>query len=104
MGCDYYIDKHLWIYDNDNIVITSICLAHDRGYFYDNDDDDDSEKSIQEQLKPSMKPMLIYENNVFCKPAFESKYKSLVLQHLPKDKTWEDISKIVKRESRYERD
>jgi len=60
------------------------------------------EKSIQEQLEPKMKPISIYLNDVFCKPSFGEKYKSLILQHLPKDKVWEDIDKIVKKESRYE--
>lgn len=101
MGCDYYIDKNLYIYYKNNSNITFILLEHDQGYFYDKDDDDDDYK---EQLKPRMKPVSIYLNDAFCKPHFEEKYKSLILQHLPIDKVWKDIFKIVKKESRYERD
>ena len=73
----------------------------------DSDEEDYAEKrakSIAEQLEPRMKPILIYENSVFCKPNFEEKYKDLILHHLPNDKTWADILKVVKTESRYERD
>ena len=51
-----------------------------------------------------MKPIVIYKDDVFCKPSFEDKYKNMILHHLPIDKTWEDIAKVVKKESRYERD
>lgn len=110
MGCDYYIDTNLYIYYNNDNNRTDILLHHERGYFYEMNIDSDEEdyeektkKSIQEQLKPRMKPILIYENSVFCKPNFEEKYKDLILHHLPTDKVWEDILKIVKKESRYER-
>ena len=108
MGCDYYIYKKLYIYYKNDRNTTLILLEHDRGYFYEINIDEDEEdyeekieKSIQEQLEPKMKPISIYLNDVFCKPSFEEKYKSLILQHLPRDKVWEDIVKIVKKESRY---
>ena len=74
-------------------------------YFYDGDsDEEDYENSIQKQLRPGMMPLMIYENHAFCKPLFDTKYKDIVLRHLPEENTWEDIAKIVKKESRYERD
>jgi predicted ABC-type ATPase len=111
MGCDYYINIHLFIcYKNDRNK-TRIPLSQERGYFYDinmdSDEEDYEEKmaeSVAKQLEPRMKPIIIYENSVFCKPIFEDKYKDLIIHHLPDDKTWADIAKIVKKESRYERD
>ena len=111
MGCDYYIYKKLCIYLKNSDKNFDIELETERGYFYDINMDSDEEdyeekmaKSIAEQLEPRMKPILIYENSVFCKPNFEEKYKDLILHHLPNDKTWADIFKIVKKESRYERE
>lgn len=112
MGCDYYIDADLVVYyKNGSNERTYIPLQHERGYFYDTNIDSDEEgydekmaKSIAEQLEPRMKPIVIYKNDVFCKPNFEDKYKNMILHHLPNDKTWEDIAKVVKKESRYERD
>jgi len=111
MGCDYYIDKDLILFFHNDSSRKYIQLEHNRGYFYDiNIDSDDEdyarrqEDSEKEQLTPKMKPILIYENNNFSKPIFEEKYKQLILQNLPKDKTWTDIKKIMKSESRYERD
>jgi hypothetical protein len=53
---------------------------------------------------PSMEPILIYKNNSFSKPIFEEKYKNFIIQNLPENKTWTDIKKIMKKESRYERE
>lgn len=33
MGCDYYVDKDLDIYDND-IIFSSINLEHEKGYYW----------------------------------------------------------------------
>jgi len=104
MGCDYYIDTDLVVYyKNSSNYKTYILLQHERGYFYDISVDSD-EEGIQEQLEPRMKPIVIYKNDVFCKPSFEDKYKNMIIHHLPSDKTWADIAKVVKKESRYERD
>ena len=35
MGCDYYIDKSLYIYDYDNMPFSSIKLEHNIGYYSD---------------------------------------------------------------------
>jgi len=111
MGCDYYIDKDLILFFH-NDFRRNINLEQDRGYFYeiniDSDEEDyerKQEESVKKQLTPQMKPILIYENNQFSKPVYEEKYKDLILHYLSKwDKTWTDIQKIVKSESRYERD
>lgn len=112
MGCDYYIDTDLILFFYNDYCRQYIHLEQNRGYFYDiNIDSDDEdyerkqEESIKEQLTPKMKPIIIYENNTFSKSSFEEKYKDLILHHLLIwDKTWTDILKIVKSESRYERD
>lgn len=108
MGCDYYIDKDIDIYFQDN-TRHSINLEHNRGYFYDDEDEDeenyDYEKSIQKQLEPGMKPILLYKDHSFCNNAFEIKYKNLIDYELSKiGKTWIHVIKIIKAESRYERD
>ena len=45
MGCDYYIDKNLYIYDKSDTVLSYINLEKQKCYFweYDDDDDDDSD-------------------------------------------------------------
>jgi hypothetical protein len=112
MGCDYYIEKDLVIYYNDNNYISSINLSSERGYFYDinyDEDEEDYEKkyneSINKQLKPSMTPIIIYIDNNFNNESLEKKYKKIIEDELKKDnKKWESIKKIMKEEHRYERE
>ena len=111
MGCDYYIDKDIIIYFQDNSR-HSINVENERGYFYDIDIDEDEddyekeyEKSIQTQLEPKMKPIILYTDHSFCNNAFELKYKNLIDYELLRiGKTWVHIVKIKKVEYRYERD
>jgi hypothetical protein len=112
MGCDYYICKYLYIYYlNDNIP-SSILLSTERGYFYYpniDSDDENYEKINQEytinQLKPSIKPIVIYENGIFYTEFHETKYKDLIEGELNSTKKkWEGINRITKEEVRYERD
>lgn len=109
MGYDYYIDKNLYIFFINTYQYKLINLDHNRCYFYEIDIDSDDEdykkrkeESETEQLMPSMKPILIYEKYTFSKPIFEEKYKDLILQNLPENKTWGDIKKIMRKEIRYE--
>jgi|LauGreStaDraftv2_3_1035109.scaffolds.fasta_scaffold69441_2 hypothetical protein len=115
MGCDYYIDKTLYIFyhneNNSNSDFSTIELSHDKGYFYyPNLDEDDIdydkiiEKSINDQLTSNMKPIILYSNNVFTDVKYEKKYKTLIESNMTKGKKWEDIKEIKKKESRYERD
>lgn len=112
MGCDYYIDKNLYIYDNNNIIFASINLQHQRGYYWfysllDEDEDGyDKElaKYIKETLEPNMEPILIYNNNSFNKLSFENKYKKMIEYELNSyNKTLNEVNKIIKIENRYER-
>ena len=114
MGCDYFIDKDLYIYYKNNKV-TFINIDHEKGYFYEIDIDVDEEQydkkydeCIREQLKPRMKPIIIYKNNNFINSNLETKYKKLIEDSINNKilnkNIWEDIIKIVKKESRYERD
>lgn len=113
MGCDYYIEKHIYIYFNDNTNSRAdILLERNYGYFYDIDIDEDEdyyeekyERCIREQLQPKMKPIVLYKDYSFCNNTFELKYKNLVETELSKiGKTWIDIQKIMKGECRYERE
>jgi chromosomal replication initiation ATPase DnaA len=116
MGCDYYICKDLEInfkYGD----YTMINLERDSGYFHFSLDEDDPDydtkyqEYIEETLKPRMKPITIYEDNAFESKKLEDKYKSLIEEELETynknrsiKKEWKDIIKIVKIETRYERD
>ena len=107
MGCDYYIDKDLYIYDYKNQLISYINLEHIGQYYtyYDlDDDDDDYEEYTKKLLKPFMKPIIIFTNNTFNKSSFEKKYRKLIDNELNiNNKTWLDVNKIIKKEERYER-
>jgi hypothetical protein len=112
MGCDYYIDKDLHIYDYNNIVFSHINVHHERGYYWftpslDEDEDgyDDEFSEYQKRmLEPMMKPIVIYSKNTFNKLSFEEKYKNIVECQLNlHNKTWDDVNKIIKIEHRYER-
>jgi hypothetical protein len=111
MGCDYYIEKYLYIYYKDKST-DYIKLSTDRGYFYlpDDLDEDDPDfeikynELIRLQLKPRMKPLIIYQDNEFITNFLENKYRPIVEQNMKNGKYWIDIEKIIKKESRYERD
>lgn len=112
MGCDYYIDKNLNIYDYNNNLLSLINLEHNRGYFsnysfLDEDEEgynDDILENIRRQLEPDMKPIEIYSNNKFNKLSFEIKYKFLVECELNAcNYKWDDVNVIIKTEERYER-
>jgi hypothetical protein len=112
MGCDYYIDKELHIYDCSDVVLSYVRLEHERGYYWFSstlDEDEDGyetefERYRQESLTPRMKPIVIYSKNAFRKVSFENKYKQLIDDELDSlNKTFDDVSRIVKIENRYER-
>ena len=112
MGCDYYIDKDLYIYYYNDKIFSTINLEHERGYYWfmsilDEDEEGyDTELSqyIKHKLEPSMKPITIYENTTFNKVSFENKYKKIIENELIiRNKTWVDVNKILKIENRYER-
>jgi chromosomal replication initiation ATPase DnaA len=112
MGCDYYIDKDLELYDYNNNILSHINLEHEKGYYWfvsilDEDEDGYDEEYtlyIKEKLEPSMKPIVIYSNNSFNKLSFENKYKEIIENELKfLNKTWNHINNIIKVENRYER-
>jgi len=110
MGCDYYIDKDLHIYDYNNIIFSYINLEHERGYWYDlfDEDEDGYEERLRqykdERLEPQMAPIIIYSNKSFNKLSLEYKYKKIIEDDLKSfNKTLNDVSKIIKIENRYER-
>ena len=58
----------------------------------------------KKELEPTMNPIVIYSNNSFNKLSFEKKYKIQIEYELNDfKKSWNDISKIIKIETRYER-
>ena len=112
MGCDYYIDKDLHIYDYNDIEISYINIEHESGYYWfistlDEDEDGYDDKVAQykkQALEPTMKPIVIYSNNTFNKLSFENKYKEMIEIEIKRfNKTLNDVDKIIKVENRYER-
>jgi hypothetical protein len=119
MGCDYYISKFLKIKFVNSTFELMITLERDTGYYsfsMDEDDPDYDEKYeeyIKETLQPGMKPIVIYEYDIFTSKKLEDKYKPLIDAELERynnscgmihRKEWKDIREISKRERRYERD
>jgi len=112
MGCDYYILKLLHIYYNDNEYL-EVEIDRKRKYYdfnedeYDEDDENYEEKIndyVKFTLTPKLFPIIIYINNRFKKNDFETKYKDVVENEINKyDKTWKEITKILKVEERRER-
>ena len=111
MSCDYYIDKNLCIYDYNDEIFSYINLEHEKRYFFISalDEDEDSYDTelaeyIENTLEPSMKPIVIYSNNIFHKLSFENKYKKIIENDIKRfNKTLNDVQKIVKIEDRYNR-
>ena len=110
MGCDYYIEKYLYICYKDKTK-DYITLSIDRGYFYfselDEDDPDYETKNnelISLQLEPRNKPLIIYQKDEFVTNLLENKYRPIVERNIQNGKSFLDIKKIIKKESRYERD
>ena len=110
MGCDYYIEKGLYItlLNGDYIWIH---LSSEKGYFMDDfldEDEDDYEEKVKkfkkESLTPEMKPIIIFENKHYLKEMFYEKYNSCIEQYIFREKyTWEDVLIIKKVEKRNER-
>lgn len=115
MGCDYYIVVNLYIYFNDNEYnyLTIELERHKCYYYYDEYGEYDEYNKYREEkldeytkstLRPTMKPMIIYDNHNFTKLSFETMYKSLVENKInERNKKWSDVKKIIKVERRYER-
>ena len=110
MGCDYYILKVLHIYYNETDYL-DFELNREKGYYYysyDSDEENYEDKVseyINDILTPKMKPIMLYENNNFIQPSFETKYKTIVDNEINKNNMrWGHIHKIVKVEERYERE
>lgn len=108
MGCDYYIQKILRIYFEDNDYL-SFVVDRERGYYFNiyDEDEEDYETKLNEYIKecltPKMDPIIIYDNQ-FKNSTYETKYKSIV-ENFMKDcgRLFSDITKIIKVEVRSER-
>jgi hypothetical protein len=95
--------------DNDDEYLT-LEIDNQRGYYhiiYDEDDDYEIKVNeyIKECLTPSIQPIIIYDNK-FIKPNYETKYKYIVeqfMEHYGNGKKFNNITKIIKVEERYER-
>jgi len=117
MGCDYYIEKNLYIYYKDN-SIGYINLKKDRGYFYEIHHDMTVDLSLYNSsvevrnilkkyhLEPKEMPCLIYSHGNFTNKDLSKKYKMILEYEMMNHdyKTWDDINHIVVIEERYKRD
>jgi hypothetical protein len=118
-SCDYYITKVLQLYYNDNNdnnynndnKYEEIELKREKGYYcYDlyDEDEENYEEMINDYknsiLIPQAKPIILYMNGNFNKPASEEKYKPRIdYELISMKKKWSDITKIIKVEKRFAR-
>jgi len=117
MGCDYYIEKNLYIYYNDN-SFNYINLKRDRVYYSDIINHDfsmsikspDSNLSELEKIKqyiliPKKLPFLVFSNDTFTNFYVCNKFKKMVEYEMKnnqnnQNKTWNDVKDIVILEER----
>jgi hypothetical protein len=103
---DYFINTYLDIYYNKNSNYlynkNSILLESKRAYYnYPIDDKMSLNNYYKKCLEPSIKPIIIYQNNNFTEPLFETNYKKIIDETIKNE--YNNIIKIVKNERRYER-
>ena len=99
---------HIYYSETDYVEVE---LARERGYYDDlqfDEDADDYEEKVNEHIKdmltPKTEPIVIYINNRFIKLSCAEKYRTLIESEInQRDKTWSEITKIVKVEKRQER-
>jgi hypothetical protein len=110
MECDYYIDKNLYIY-YDNNDYTLFNLRRIKGYYnldflYQNayNYDKQLEEYKKEILNVYTEPIIIYNNNSFTKLNFYNKYEHIISLLLEREKKeWNEIKEVIKIEERYVR-
>jgi hypothetical protein len=107
MGCDYFIFQYLKI--THAYGIAYIELSCDRGYYcncmdagYDSDTNDqlEYEERIDEikqlYLRPSIQPILIYDQSGFITERFEEKYDDILSYTInEKRKYWRDTGDVI---------
>ena len=99
---------HIYYSETDYVEVE---LTRERGHYddlpFDEDADDYGEKvseHIREMLTPKTEPIVIYNNGRFNKLSCAEKYSTLIENEInQRDKTWSEITKIVKVEKRQER-
>ena len=120
MAYHYYIYKRLHIHYKDGYV-TVVELEKKGAHFWyvastfiqmlDEDDElynhkkdeilEKDEQVKQEELRPAMLPILVYDADAFVRPLFETKYRDAVeTAIISADQQWVNILKIVKVEER----
>lgn len=132
MGCDYYIRVYLEIQHINGISYYDLPTI--RGYYceldygiYDSDDDENDYyynspeheilcENVKKLSLTPRKPVVVYNNNSFISPKFETKYLPIIqnkinkkyVEKYPRHKdtgTFESIEqliKVIKKEERYE--
>jgi len=116
MGCDYYIEKNLYIYYTNEVLPFSLNLERDIGYYFEINDDkvldildnDDYivkwKKLKKYHLEPRLNPVIIYSNNSFHDSYLAKKYKSMIEYEINYSyKKWNDIKEMIIVEERYEK-
>ena len=114
MGCDYYIEKRLCIFFNDNSC-DCMNLKRERGYYtkYDdfimntnpqNSNLTEWEKIQKYHLTPNASPFLIYTNRTYTNDYLANEYEAMVeyFVRLFIYKNLNDVKDIVVYEVRYE--
>lgn len=109
MGCDYYIVKQLeikYIDDHDDEHETTIELDRQRGYFYDDDFDSDSDdtnntetfnKRYGKYLTVTYEPKFLFNNNKWKNDRIKDTYYNLIQGEIGNGL----LTSVIKTEVRY---
>lgn len=102
IGCDYYIEKRLCIFYNDNSYYC-MNLQRERGYYDFMDSNLTQPEKIQKYLTPNS-TQTVYTNHKYINVHEENKYQAMVeYEMIHMDKNWDNVKNITVYEMRYER-
>jgi len=108
MSADYYVEKNLYVYYNNDRAYSIINLSRENGYLYNVYDENvtDYHKKMDDyvklKLKPDFEPIDIYSDSVFKNTLYERKYRNFIQSELNAEyKEWKDVDKVNKVEDRY---
>lgn len=102
IGCDYYIEKRLCIFNIDNSYYC-MNLQRERGYYDLMDSNLTQPEKIQKYLTPNA-TQTVYINHKYINVREENKYQAMVEYELIyMGKNWANVKNITVYEIRYER-
>jgi hypothetical protein len=102
IGCDFYIEKRLCIFYNDNSCYC-VNLQRERGYYDFMESNMTESEKIQKYLTPNA-TQTVYINHKYINDHEANKYEAMVeFEMIHIDKNWDNIRNITVYERRYPR-